>query len=219
MRKELNEDVLILVDLETTGLNPMNGVILEVGAVIADAKTLNVIDQRSWVVKPMKKEEPLPLPKPLGGGPRWSHVSVDEAKLMADSFVIKMHTENGLWNEVEASEQTLVDVGHEFPGWLGVNGLDSVNEVFTIVGRGPDRFDRPWLRYNMLPLHDMDALFHYRSLDVSNVYQAFRKAGYDLDAIRPKKEPVHRAVADCLDTLEDWRLVRSVIGRLNGDMV
>ena len=205
MKKELNEDVLIVVDLETTGLNPTNNWILEVGAVIADAVTLHVIDQRSWVVRPIaetRKKGPLVAARVA---------SIEETKARADSYVLRMHTENGLWDEVEASTQTLIDVGQEFPHWLHENDLRTSDTVYTIMGRGPDRFDRVWLRQNGEVLQRMDDLFHYRSLDVSNIYHAFKKAGRDLDADRSKKQPVHRAVPDCIDTLEDWRFITQVI--------
>lgn len=208
MSKELNEDVLVIVDLETTGLNPTNGWILEVGSVLANAKTLEVIDQRSWVVRPlaeMRKAGPFAAARVA---------TIEEAKARADSYVLKMHTDNGLWDEVAAATQTLLDVGKEFPHWLHENGLRTSDTVYTLMGRGPDRFDRVWLRQNGDVLQRMDDLFHYRSLDVSNIHHAFRRAGHPLGEDLLRTPPKHRAVPDCLDTLADWRHIVHTIEQL-----
>ena len=208
MGKQLDEGKLIVVDLETTGLNPNNNWILEVGAVIADAKTLEVIDQRSWVVRPIAETRK--------GGPFVAArvASIEEAKARADSYVLKMHEANGLWAEVEASTQTLLDVGREFPHWLHENGMPTSDTVYTLMGRGPDRFDRVWLRQYGEVLQHMDDLFHYRSLDVSNIHHAFKRAGYPLGEQLLRKSTVHRAVPDCLDTLNDWRHIVNTIAQL-----
>ena len=208
MSKLLNEDVIVVVDLETTGLNPNNNWILEVGAVLADAKSLEVIDSRSWVVRPiaeMRKAGPFAAARVA---------SIEEVKARADSYVLKMHEANGLWAEVEAATQTLIDVGMEFPHWLHENKLRTSDTVYTFMGRGPDRFDRVWLRHNGEVLQHMDDLFHYRSLDVSNIHHAFKRAGYPLGEELLRNPSTHRAVPDCLDTLADWRHIVNTIAQL-----
>jgi oligoribonuclease (3'-5' exoribonuclease) len=60
----------------------------------------------------------------------------------------------------------------------------------------------------------MDDLFHYRSLDVSNLHHAFRMAGYPLGEKLLRKPSNHRAVDDCLQTLEDWKHIVNTIAML-----
>ena len=205
MKKDLNEAVIIPLDLETTGLNPNNGFILEVGAVIADAHTLEVKDYRSWVVRPI-----LDITK-LGPMGMVKVATIDEVRARADEYVLKMHEKNGLWEEVEASKQTLIDVGLEFPHWLHENGLRTTDQVYTMAGNGPDRFDRQWLRHSHGPLNRLDDLFHYRSLDISNIKQAYKMAGYPLTLPREGATSIHRAVPDCFMALEDWKFIRTQI--------
>lgn len=205
MKKELNESVIIPLDLETTGLNPNNGFILEVGAVIADAESLEVKAYRSWVVRPIRS-----LTK-LGDRAMVMLASMDEVRARADEYVTKMHEKNGLWDEVEASKLSLVDVGIEFHQWLHDNGLNPALEQYTVAGNGPDRFDRQWLRHNWEALGRLDDHFHYRSLDISNIKQAFKLAGYPLQLPREGATSIHRAVPDCITSLEDWKFIRTQI--------
>jgi oligoribonuclease len=200
MSKQLNETELVVVDLETTALDWTKGHILEVGAVIADAKTLEVKASRSWVIRP------------LGAWPEL--MSLEALKAEANDFVRQMHEKNGLWEEVGASTDTLLHVSQQFPEWLKSNGLDYNQQQFTMAGNGLDRFDRPWLRYNAVELHNLDDLFHYRSLDISNLLYALKMAGRGDVMEGLTHEPSnHRAVDDCLMSLKTWAHIRSVIGR------
>lgn len=199
--KTLREDLLVFGDLETTGLNPDNGHILEVGLVLADAATLNPIAWESWVVRPLQKIE--------DARPMFRMYSLPEVQLRADSYVLQMHTDNGLWDAVAETTKTLFDVGTEARALLAKNGVDLEHETVTFAGNGPDRFDRVWLRKNGKMLGGLDGLFHYRSLDISNVWHAFRKAGVEDQRVRPVS--VHRALDDAFQSLEDWRDLSALI--------
>ena len=81
---------LCWLDLETTGLDPVNGIILEVGIIIT-TKDLETVVQKSWVVG---------VPK------HFYHQDMDP-------FVWAMHQENGLWAECVNSDVEIRDVSRE----------------------------------------------------------------------------------------------------------
>lgn len=202
MTKAQNEEVLVWLDLETTGLNEISDSILEIGMVIA---TLNdeVIDECNWVVNPVKRS--------AQDGTKYQMLAIDKVKTEVDEFVYEMHTKNGLWDEIENTKQTLFHVGQQIPEWMRMNGCDPSKEMFYMAGRGIDRFDRKFLETNRIPLKGLNAAFHYRSLDTSNLFQAFKFAGVDINKDRPKRESTHRALDDCKDAIADWAWFKNTV--------
>lgn len=205
--KPVNEDIFVVLDLETTGLNPVTEPILEIGIVLWDRTKDSLIDACSWLTKPVKRS--------VNDRTRYVEIPIQEVYDAADPFVQKMHDGNDLWADLEEATTTIFDAGKQIPEWMKMNGLDIKNETFTMMGNGPDRFDRPFLRHNGIALNNLDSLFHYRSLDVSNIYHAAKFCGIDLT--RPENTTSnHRAVDDCIATLEDWRYISNTLKTVFG---
>ncbi len=110
-------DILVWVDIETTGLDPDECDILELGLVVTD-KALQIVDQKSWLIKP---------------------VSLDLLKL--NKFVVDTHTRNGLFAEVAELGQLRSVAVHEACLWLAQGDGDKSPMCGSSV-----HFDRTFLQ-------------------------------------------------------------------------
>ena len=130
---------LIWIDLEMTGLDPDNDLIIEIATVITD-KNLNI----------------------LAEGPVIAVHQSDEALAAMDEWNQKHHSESGLTERVkqsgistaEAEAQTLMFVKQWLPA-----------KTSPICGNSIGQ-DRRFL-YRHMP--ELESFFHYRNLDVSTV--------------------------------------------------
>lgn len=202
--KKLNEDLLVFVDLETTGLLPHSDSILEVGMLVYDRRSDQVIDMCNWVTKPIQRS--------INDRTRWVEVPLEEVRNSCDEPVREMHDKNGLWSELETSTTTLFQAGTQIVDWLQMNGLNIEKEIFTPAGNGFDRFDRRFLEHNAGATMNLVSIFHYRSLDISNLHHSLKFVGLDVNEGQdspPKSN--HRALDDCLLALDNWRRIKSYL--------
>ncbi len=163
--------LLVALDLETTGLDPVNDHILEVGAVVFDKK-FSELARFSVVVKPLwpwKLEE-------------------------LDPVVLKMHTDNKLLEHVKLfgrrryqAEEGLHDFLSAYPETRGT----------PLVGNRID-FDKEFLRYHMPSIYSW---FSHRNIDVSSLNEFARIWDKDFYKDRPRGDKNHRAMADALNSL------------------
>lgn len=143
-KREMNPDVIVVGDVETTGLNEneQGAEILELAFLIVDARTLEV--QRSWsrVCHPWQ--------------PRF-----DLTERMHPD-VVAMHTASGLLDECYASGWG----SHQVEAEDELREGRAENAVF--VGAQPD-FDRRWLAAHMPRFND---LLHYRTININSFWLA-----------------------------------------------
>lgn len=184
---------LIWIDLETTGLDPNTGKILEVGA-IATTTDLDVIAEDSFLVDP---------------------IDVLKSFEHAPANVQKMHTDNGLIEALILGQAcgTLTPFGgiatrlSVFADAHGCTGADGNGDPWRspLCGSNP-AFDRNWLRVHAPAF---ERKLHYRNLDVSTVHAL---AGYWFgEAFEHKAESVstHRAIDDIRFSIARLRWYRS----------
>lgn len=143
----------VFLDIETTGLDPQRGEILEIGIVLYDT-SLQEIDAENWVI------------------------ITDEAKAAVrnlldsddggDKYVADMHTKNGLAKEILDSRSLDNDSEHtkrwymlDIIEWLEDRGATGQPMCGASIGS----LDRPFLRHHM---PELESAFHYRSIDVSS---------------------------------------------------
>jgi oligoribonuclease len=112
---------LAWVDIETTGLDPLNDLILEVGVLITD-ENLAEIAATSLVV----------------GYPGF------DARSMAIDYVKEMHDKSGLWEDVAASETPLGPVSKALAYWL-----DYARGAGLPMAGSSIHFDRQFLAHRM----------------------------------------------------------------------
>lgn len=212
--------MIVWCDLETTGLDPRKGSILEI-ALVATDDDFNVIGEPfTSVVQPL-------------------HLRGYE---VVDQYVRDMHTKNGLWAEIYMNDfviseegkilehkvyfketaKRLGDVERAAIEWLQKiywldGGRSSDRESMTKwakaipLGGNTVHFDKRWLIEHM---DEFEALFSHRIYDVSTITEEVKRAAPQTHARRPglgpdgKPVPQHRALDDILNSIETARFYR-----------
>lgn len=131
----------VFLDLETTGLWPKHGSILEIGAVVVEVPRLTKVARTVFVCRPNDVE----------------HIA------KADAKVKQMHSESGLWADVAKATRTAAQVEPELCVWL-LN--QTGGERVYLAGSNPD-FDRRWLEEHM---PNLARKLHYRNFDVNTFF-------------------------------------------------
>ena len=164
---------LVWLDLETTGLDPEKGVILEIGVIVTDL-ALNELGRKSWV-----------LP----------HVRKDTLTMM-DDYVLKMHLKSGLLKEVW-KDNSLNDPGRDgarriiygdVANWIRNTCQHTRVKLCYLSGSSVGTFDMAWLRKHAPAISDTVS---YRVGDVSTF-----KVFFPGLLTQPEEGPAHRAIAD-----------------------
>lgn len=136
---------LIWVDMEMTGLNPLEHKVIEIASIVTDSQ-LNVLAEGPVIA-----------------------IHQDDATLAAmDEWCTTTHTGSGLVDRVrqsriderQASEQTLEFVRQWLPEGVSPMCGNSI---------GQDR------RFMSLHLPELEAFFHYRNIDVSTIKELARR--------------------------------------------
>lgn len=173
--------MLVWLDLETTGLDPEDHVILELGMIVTD-DDLNEQAHVSWIVKP--------------GNARY-------LKQMND-FVRGMHTKNKLLEKVMFGAYA-AEVEQSAIKWLEtqMHGVDHWQLAGSSI-----HFDRAFLRRHMSLL---EARFHYRMIDVSSFKEMVRRWMPCAFEARPTLDVTHRVIDDCRDSIAELAYYRDVL--------
>lgn len=173
-------------DLETTGLNPHDGAVLEFAAVLAAdacATDLGVLQQYTGTV----------------------HYDRSRGQHTIDPYVEKMHNANGLWDDALASTTTIEEVDTFLAG-LCVS-LGAAPRQVRLAGSSV-QFDLAWARVH---LPRFAKYLSHRVLDVTTL-----RAAIDLwlpECVQWPVREAHRALPDILTTLEEASVCARVIAR------
>lgn len=185
----------VIIDIETTGLDPLKNVIVEVGAIVFYRDTFQPVGQFSKLIITDETVQHL------------KHTQVD------NDYVYNMHKNSGLYDEVmrhyevmrrngvekytlTKCEDALIDFLAQFN--IGKNHLQ-----LPAIGSSV-HFDRKFLDIHM-PRVGREAL-HYRNIDISSIKMAAQywtpQVANMLEAnSNPKR--LHRVLDDCLDSLNE----------------
>lgn len=173
------------IDLETTGLDPDNDRMLEIGWFLSDHHE-QVTEEQSVLITPDK----------IG----WE-------LMQQDIFVQTMHTENDLLKDMEyfgtvlpedAEDQILEELDKHYPEGL-----------LTLAGASV-HFDRAFIR-NWMPR--LDRRLSHRHMDVSTLRMFFDSQGY-YSVGEKERETVHRAMEDIVDTFNLYKRYLSLVQEL-----
>lgn len=186
---ELRTDLLVWLDLETTGVdraNQMRGVhehkILEIGIHITDSN-FNIIDKGFEIVIHHRKQ------------------TLEECM---NDFVTKMHTDSGLLDKVinsnynmKTAEQMMVDYIKSFGIKPGATPLCGNNVSF----------DKNFLDAQM---PEFANLFHYRKIDVSSLKEIAVRLYPEIaeKVIKPYK---HRGLDDIKESIKEFKLYQELM--------
>jgi oligoribonuclease len=162
-------DCLLWFDLETTGLDVDNDVILEVGWGVSDTAF-------EWSHH---------------GGPRSMLTDLPVEGVKIDPFVVEMHEQSGLWADLETDSRFPLD---EIAATIlrDVNSLAGAEDRVVMAGAGVSTFDLPWVRRHMSSLGERLAYF---TIDVS-VIERFSTLVTTGEFRSSSKAAKHRAVDD-----------------------
>jgi oligoribonuclease len=178
------EQPLVWVDLEMTGLDPDNDVILEIACIVTDGALETVAEGPNLVL----------------------HATEAQLEAMAP-IVVDMHTKSRLTEDVGRSETTVAQAEREVLEFIA----EHVPEPGSAPLAGNSvHADRAFLRRYMPALDDY---LHYRIVDVSTLKELARRWYPDVIANAPKKKGGHRALADVRESIDELRYLRAEIFR------
>ena len=174
-------DRLVWVDLEMTGLDPKQHVIVEIACVVTDSQ-LNPLD---------------------GGISRV--VYADEAQLsLMDEIVTKMHAQSGL---TAAISQGIERNQAEMEVLDYIKSHVAEPKKSPLAGSSV-YVDRMFLQAQMPTL---ESYLHYRIVDVSSVKELTRRWYPRMYFAAPTKNGNHRALADIFDSIRELSYYRQTV--------
>jgi oligoribonuclease len=179
-----NNDHLIWIDLEMTGLDPLTDSIIEIGTVVTDS-ALNVIAE----------------------GPEFA-IAHPLARLQAmDDWNRTQHTKSGLWQRVLDSHVNLARAEQATLDFLGAHVAAGKS---PICGNSICQ-DRRFL-VRLMP--QLERYFHYRNLDVSTIKELCRRWAPDLSAgfTKESKHTALSDIRDSIDELRYYRQFMGRLG-------
>jgi oligoribonuclease len=176
--------MLAWIDLEMTGLDPSRHRIVEIATLLTDDELSLVAEGPDLVVR----------------------ASADELAAM-DEVVRKMHTRSGLLEAIESSTLSLADAGRATLEFLQAHVPEPGTVPLAGNSIGTDR------RFLAAQLPEVEAFFHYRSVDVSTVKELCRRWYPEALAAAPHKRTSHRAMDDIKESLAELAYYRGAIFR------
>lgn len=186
---ELRTDLLIWIDLETTGLDVadnMQGVhkhkILEIGMHITDSQ-FNIIDKGFEIV---------------------IHHREQNLKAVMNDFVTKMHTESGLLEKVKNSDYSLKMAEKMMLDY--VKSFNIAPKSSPICGNNVS-FDKNFLDAQM---PEFSKMLHYRKIDVSSLKEIATRVYPDIAALVDKPYK-HRGLDDIQESIKELKFYQQHI--------
>jgi oligoribonuclease len=173
------------MDLEMTGLDPADHVIVEIATIVTD-DDLNIVAEGPDIVV---------------------HATDDQLSKM-DDVVVQMHRESGLTDAIRASTTTLEEAGHRTLEFLRGALADPSKVPLCGNSIGVDR------RFLHAQLPEIEHCLHYRSIDVSTVKELARRWYPSVYGRAPKKQGSHRALGDIRESIIELAYYRDVFFKL-----
>ncbi|OYV64591.1 MAG: oligoribonuclease [Actinobacteria bacterium 21-64-8] len=172
------------MDLEMTGLDPVQNVIVEIATIITDDE-LNIVAEGPDLV---------------------IHATDEQLSRMGD-FVTQMHTKSGLLPLIAASTISLAEAESQTLAFIRTH----VTEPHTVPLCGNSiGTDRRFLQEYMPTLEDY---FHYRNVDVSTIKELAKRWNPDALSTLKEKSSSHRALDDVRESIAELAHYRTSVFR------
>ena len=182
MPRPVDDNRLVWIDLEMTGLEPDHDVIVEIACLVTD-NDLNILDDGIDIV-----------------------VYQDEVALsVMDDFVVNMHTKSGLILEIAASTIDLATAGSTTLEYIKQYIPAAGTTPLCGNSIGTDR------RFLVEYLREIDDYLHYRSIDVSSFKELCRRWYPTEYKGRPGKQETHRALDDIRESVAEMKYYREAM--------
>lgn len=184
---------LAITDIETTGLDVDNDVVLEVATILVDMD-LNEISRFQAVLR-----------------------ASDEAlgRLRLNEYVLRMHQKSGLLADAMLSDQSLSEVESEWERFLYTKTV-MLDSKIALAGSGVGHFDMQWIRKHF---PDVSHRFVYYPYDIGDFRRITTWWNGGQSVIPPVEESfvdgikVHRAMADAQAHYEEFKRYRQWFNR------
>jgi oligoribonuclease len=173
------DDQLVWIDLEMTGLEVEQDVIVEIACIVTDAE-LNALDDGIQLVV---------------------HADAEQLAKMGD-FVREMHTKSGLLPEIEQAEVDVAGAQKAVLDYVRTHVKSAASSPLCGNSIGTDR------RFLAAYMRELDDYLHYRSIDVSSLKELCRRWYPAVYKKRPGKAEHHRALDDIRESIEELRFYR-----------
>jgi oligoribonuclease len=179
MPPHADDDNLVWLDLEMTGLDVERHTIVEIACIVTNSD-LEPVDEGIDIV---------------------IHQAGDALAHM-DDFVRKMHTKSGLLPAISASTVNLDDAHAQTLAYVRTHV--PVPGTAPLCGNsiGTDR------RFLDRYMHELDTFLHYRSIDVSSLKELCRRWYPEIYSKRPGKAEQHRALDDVRESIAELQFYR-----------
>lgn len=186
-------DRLFWIDVETFGLEPQTGPIIEIALAVTEQEPpFEMLDRITLVLWSDAHEDEYQYHKKVGLG-----------ELEGDDFIWKMHTKNGLFDDARRNGLGEHEATDRLLGFLIRNQVD---DQPPLCGSSL-RLDR-----NFIDVYfpDVAAYFGYRSIDVSTVKELINRylpeVARERDLVWDKSKAKHRALDDIVDSIDEYSL-------------
>jgi len=169
---------LIWIDLEMTGLDTVNDMIIEIATIVTDAQ-LNIIAEGPMLAIHQSDER-------LNGMDEWNTRQHGQSGLVE-------RVRNSALNEAEAERQTIEFLSQHVPAGASPMCGNSICQ------------DR---RFMARCMPKLEAFFHYRNLDVSTIKELIKRWAPPTVLSGFKKGGSHLAMDDTRDSIRELRFYR-----------
>lgn len=184
MTTRSDDDHLVWLDLEMTGLDVERDTIIEIACIVTDSGLGPLDDGIDLVVH-------------------------QDAEVLArmDDFVRRMHTKSGLLPLIGASDISLAEAQARTLEYVRKHVPTPGTAPLCGNSIGTDR------RFLDRYMNELENFLHYRSIDVSSLKELCRRWYPDIYAKRPGKAEQHRALDDVKESIEELRFYRDELFR------
>jgi oligoribonuclease len=179
MPAHADDDNLVWLDLEMTGLDIERHTIVEIACIVTNSD-LEPLDEGIDIV---------------------IHQDA-EALAQMDDFVRKMHTKSGLLPAISAATVSLDDAHAQTLAYVRTHVPTPGTAPLCGNSIGTDR------RFLDRYMHELETFLHYRSIDVSSLKELCRRWYPEIYTKRPGKAEQHRALDDVRESLAELRFYR-----------
>jgi oligoribonuclease len=188
-----DENRLLFIDMETTGLDATSDVPLELAVALTD-EWGTMLDSKVWLVH----DDTTSFKQAIIFG-------------MQHPIVGQMHVESGLWEDLDNREMasnlgTIRQVENELLAWLKRNKV--TDRTVPLAGNSIGSLDRPFL-ISYFPL--VNETLSYRNVDMSSFKEVCKRVNPVLWAnIEPllgmKEDAKHRALDDVIASIYEYKV-------------
>ncbi|WIY84172.1 oligoribonuclease [Propionimicrobium sp. PCR01-08-3] len=174
--------MLVWIDCEMTGLNLATDALIEVAALVTDGE-LNVQGEGLDLLIPPSKQ----------------------ALAQMGDFVLKMHTESGLLDELETATLSMADAEAQLLDYIKTYAPEARKAPLAGNTVGTDR------TFLARDMPELEGHLHYRNVDVSSIKELARRWYPKVCYQAPEKNGNHRALADIQESIEELKYYREAV--------